>query len=230
VWAADSVLFVQLASRVSPQIPIAWVLICASLIATPVRADVYFFTDERGVVHFTNVPDDPRYKLYMRWRESFRGKKRVVGTTPAVSGKELESRRKRYSPVVDAVAHSYQLESALLHAVISAESAYNPYAVSRKGAMGLMQLMPETAQRYGVSDRQDPMENLRGGAQYLRDLLQLFNDDLSLAVAAYNAGEGAVLQYGNRIPPFPETRTYVSRVLDYYQRYRRSIDRRAELF
>jgi hypothetical protein len=113
----------------------------------------------------------------------------------------------------------YRLEPALMHAVISAESSYNPWAVSPKGAMGLMQLMPGTAERFGVSNPYDPVANMHGGARYLRWLLDRFNDP-RLAVAAYNAGEGAVQKYGNQIPPYQETQTYVVRVLDFYQRYR----------
>jgi soluble lytic murein transglycosylase-like protein len=193
----------------------AWgVLLFAVALAGPVRADIYYFVDKRGVAHFSNIPDDPRYKLYLRWQARLPKPK-------AVPIKVMEARRKRFIPVIEQAARSYQLETALLHAVISAESGYDPNAVSRKGAMGLMQLMPETAERYGVIDRQDPAENIRGGAQYLHDLLQMFNDDLTLAVAAYNAGEGAVVQYGNRIPPFPETQDYVTRVMGYYQRYQK---------
>src|SRR5262249_6498573 len=94
---------------------------------------------------------------------------------------------------------------------------YNPKARSPKGAIGLMQLMPDTAQRYKVANIWDPGENVRGGARYLRDLLALFNNDLSLVLAAYNAGEDAVAQYGNKIPPYAETRNYVPRVLQQYQ-------------
>ena len=127
--------------------------------------------------------------------------------------------RQRWAPAIQQVAVTYHLEPALLHAVISAESAYNPQARSPKGARGLMQLMPDTARRFGVSDAYDPTANLQGGARYLRWLLDLFND-LRLALAAYNAGEGAVQRYGNAVPPYPETRTYVRRVLDYYRHYR----------
>jgi soluble lytic murein transglycosylase-like protein len=128
--------------------------------------------------------------------------------------------KSRYDRIVEEVAHAHGLDGALLHAVISVESHYNPRAVSKKGAAGLMQLMPETARRYGVSDSFDPAQNLHGGAKYLRDLLTLFNSDMSLALAAYNAGENAVIRHGNRIPPFRETRNYVPRVLDYYRQYR----------
>jgi soluble lytic murein transglycosylase-like protein len=195
----------------------ALALLC--IIGGPARADIYSFTDERGVVHFSNVPNDSRYKLYLRWhskpssiRRSNQGKSWA---------KLIDARRRLYGPLIEDAARNYALESELLHAVITAESAYNPDAVSRKGARGLMQLMPETAQRYGVINIHDPVENIRGGARYLRDLLQLFND-LTLAIAAYNAGEGAVMQYGNQIPPYSETRTYVSRVLDYYRRYQKT--------
>ena len=104
--------------------------------------------------------------------------------------------------------------------MISVESSYNPKAVSNKGAAGLMQLMPGTAKRYGVADAFDPAQKLRGGANYLRDLLKLFDSDVSLALAAFNAGEDAVMKHGNRIPPYRETLRYVPKVLDYYQRYR----------
>ena len=127
--------------------------------------------------------------------------------------------RQRLLPSIQQVAVAYQLEPALLHAVISVESSYNPQARSPKGAQGLMQLMPATARRFGVSDPYDPTDNLHGGARYLRWLLDLFND-LRLVLAAYNAGEGAVQRYGNTIPPYSETRTYVQRVLEFYRYYR----------
>lgn len=120
--------------------------------------------------------------------------------------------------MVEEVSRAYGLESALVHAVIAVESSYNPKAVSKAGAAGLMQLMPDTARRYGVTDAFDPMQNLRGGANYLRDLLNLFGSDVSLAVAAFNAGEHAVMKHGNRIPPYRETLRYVPRVLDHYER------------
>jgi soluble lytic murein transglycosylase-like protein len=106
----------------------------------------------------------------------------------------------------------------LLHAVIRAESGYNPEAVSPKGAAGLMQLMPATASRMGVRDRFDPQDNIEGGARYLSQLLDMFPSDIKLAVAAYNSGENAVKRHGNQIPPYSETQTYVDRVLNYYSR------------
>ena len=102
--------------------------------------------------------------------------------------------------------------------MVRAESAYRSDAVSSKGAVGLMQLMPGTAERYGVTDRRDPAQNLRGGTEYLRDLLQMFDNDLQLALAAYNAGENAVIKYGNQIPPYNETQNYVRKVIRFYQK------------
>ena len=146
----------------------------------------------------------------------------LEGHVDELSGKLLKinaESRQRWAQAIQQVAVTYHLEPALLHAVISAESAYNPQAHSPKGARGLMQLMPDTAKRFGVADPFDSTANLHGGARYLRWLLDLFTD-VRLALAAYNAGEGAVQRYGNAIPPYPETRTYVRRVLDFYRFYR----------
>lgn len=129
------------------------------------------------------------------------------------------AKKLKYDQLVEDAARAYDLDSALLYAVISAESGYNRKAVSKKGASGLMQLMPVIAKHYGVIDLLDPVQNLHGGAQYLRDMLILFNNDVSLAVAAYNAGETAVVRYGNRIPPYRETMNYVPRVLSFYREY-----------
>ena len=114
---------------------------------------------------------------------------------------------------------AYNVDAALIRAVISVESGYNPSAVSKGGAVGLMQLMPVTAKRYNVMDRNNPAQNIRGGAQYLRDLLRIFNNDLHLTIAAYNAGEQAVMKYGNRIPPYRETLAYVPKVMKFYKQY-----------
>ena len=129
-------------------------------------------------------------------------------------------KRFKYDQTVEDVAHTYGLDSALLYAIISAESGYNRKTVSKKGASGMMQLMPVVAKYYGVVDLLDPVQNLQGGAKYLRDMLALFDNDMSLAVAAYNAGETAVVRYGNRIPPFRETMNYVPRVLHLYRECR----------
>jgi soluble lytic murein transglycosylase-like protein len=130
-----------------------------------------------------------------------------------------KANQKRYAPDIERIARQNKLEPALVHAVISAESGYNPRAVSPKGAMGLMQLMPGTARRFGVQDAFDPVSNIKGGARYLRVLLDQFKN-VKLVLAAYNAGENAVIRYRNNIPPYDETRTYVFRVINFYLYYR----------
>lgn len=215
----------------------------ALMLAGPARADIYAFVDNNGVRHLSNVPNDPRYKLVMRTpaysKESAQASSfaptnlyapsrgsafaprgyNFPRATRARPARVNEGNRQRFTPDINRIAAQYRLEPALLHAVISAESSYNPWAVSPKGAMGMMQLMPGTADRFGVGNPYDPIANMHGGARYLRWLLDQFNDT-RLAVAAYNAGEGAVQRYGNQIPPYRETQDYVVKVLDYYQRYR----------
>lgn len=194
--------------------------LAAALLVTGVpcaRADIYRYVDENGTTHFTNMPDDPRFKLYMKTERE----PSPVATALTESSQPLpRAARRKFHPEVIAAARTYELEPALIHAVISAESGYNPLARSPKGAAGLMQLMPATAQRYGVQNPLDPKQNIKGGAAYLRDLLKLFGNNLQLAIAAYNAGEGAVMQYGFKVPPFPETMQYVPKVLSYYRRYK----------
>jgi soluble lytic murein transglycosylase-like protein len=124
-----------------------------------------------------------------------------------------------YAPLVDEAARETRLDPRLLHAVIATESGYNPVARSAKGAQGLMQLMPATARRYGVANAYEPRNNIMGGARYLADLLAMFDQDVQLALAAYNAGEQAVIRHGRRIPPYRETSVYVPRVLDYYRAF-----------
>lgn len=192
------------------------VLAACALYGAWAQADIYRFVDENNVVHFTNMPNDPRYKLFWRERKSSPPKAAVNHASGALGARALANRA-RYTPIIESAAHTYQVDPALLHAVILAESAYNPNAVSPKGATGIMQLMPGTAKRYGVTDIHDPSANIHGGTRYLRDLLQMFNNNIHLAVAAYNAGENAVIGNGNKIPPYPETRNYVSKVTAFYQ-------------
>ncbi|MFP5344592.1 MAG: lytic transglycosylase domain-containing protein, partial [Gammaproteobacteria bacterium] len=177
---------------------------------------IYKFVDENNVVHFTNMPNDSRYKLFWRERKSTPAKA-AVNTELGALGARTRANRARYTPMIESAAQTYQVDAALLHAVILAESGYNPDAVSAKGATGLMQLMPDTARRYGVTDRRDPSANIHGGTRYLRDLLKMFNNNIHLAVAAYNAGENAVIGNGNKIPPYPETKNYVAKVTGFYQ-------------
>ena len=186
-------------------------------LSAPAWADIYAYTDADGAVSLSNVPTDERYTVLIAAPQQA-----VAAAAPATTPRKSRTglaRKAGYDQVVDEVSRSHGLESALLHAVISVESRYNPKAVSRKGAAGLMQLMPQTAKRYGVADAFDPRQNLDGGAQYLKDLLRMFNNNLSLSLAAYNAGEHAVARHGNRIPPYRETQHYVPQVLNFYQRY-----------
>ncbi len=173
------------------------------------HADVYKYMDSNGHVYYTDRPAHKGYKLIIKtWK----------GWTQKTFVKD-SGHRKALAPAIAKVASQYRLPNALIHAVITAESAYNPKAISPAGAVGLMQLMPATASRYGVADRTDPVANIHGGTRYLRDLLGMFNNNLVLALAAYNAGENAVIRYGNKVPPYEETQTYVKRVLEYYKKY-----------
>jgi soluble lytic murein transglycosylase-like protein len=186
----------------------------AGSVAPTASAEIYSFTDENGVMHFSNVPTDERYV-------PLTGPNAGVKKAGAGSSRtQVEPRTKtQYRGIIEEIALTYGLESALIHAVVSVESAYRVGAVSKKGAGGLMQLMPETAQRYGVADRFDPVQNLHGGAKYLSELLKMFKGDMRLTLAAYNAGENNVIKYGNQIPPFRETRAYVPKVMELYRKY-----------
>ncbi len=174
-------------------------------------ADIYKYVDRYGRVHLADRPLGPGYVLIHRGK----GYKRK----PKPHKNDYVRNRKRFAPLVEKVARHHHLDPDLVHAVVQVESAYNPAAVSHKGAVGLMQLMPGTAHRYGVRDRLDPARNLQGGVRYLRDLLIRF-DDVVLALAAYNAGENAVERYGHRVPPYPETRRYVNKVLAVWKKLR----------
>jgi soluble lytic murein transglycosylase-like protein len=198
-----------------------WPLLALPLLfSAGAGADVYKFVDSVGHVFYTDKPRHSGYRLIMKTPPAFSSvPKFFSGAKNRKAGAVLEKNRRQYAPLIEAAANKYNLDAALLHAVVRAESAYNPGAVSNKGAVGLMQLMPDTAARYGVSDPYDPEENVEGGARYLSDLIALFRSDIRLAVAAYNAGENNVIKYGNQVPPFEETREYVLRVLQYYDRF-----------
>ena len=175
--------------------------------------DIYKHVDKEGVIHLTNVPTDVNTQYVLVLKE--RRVKFNLGHGQGDSGQDIE----RYEPVITKAAKKYNVDSALIKAVIKAESNFNPRAVSRVGARGLMQLMPATASSLEVQDSFHPEKNIEGGVRYLRYLLNLFNGDLPLALAAYNAGEGTVARYNNSVPPYQETRTYIRRVLDYFDRY-----------
>lgn len=179
------------------------------LVTLPALADVYKYTAPDGSVYYTDEPKKGfKYKLIIRSKP--RNYARAV--------KYLKKNKRKYSPMIAEAASKYKIDEKLLHAVIQTESAYDPNAVSSAGAVGLMQLMPETAKRYGVKDRKDAQQNIDGGTRYLKDLLKMFNSNLKLAVASYNAGEGAVKKYNNSIPPYPETQNYVKQVLALYRK------------
>lgn len=181
-------------------------------------ADVYKFVDASGHVFYT---DEPRNRLY----------KRIIKTPihphtssaspfmAAVLKRHTFSgvNKARYSELIEDAAQRHQVDAKLLHAVIQTESAYNSTAISSAGAAGLMQLMPATAQRFGVMDRNDPDQNVDGGTRYLKHLITLFGPRLDLAIAAYNAGENAVIRHNNTIPPYRETQDYVRQVLALYK-------------
>ena len=173
-----------------------------------VHADLFKKVDEQGRVYFTDSPEGSGYRLIMR--------------TPkkgSIAYKKFLENRRQLSPLIRRQASQLKVDPALVLAVIHAESFYDKNAVSRAGAVGLMQLMPKTAERFGVSNRNDALQNIRGGVLYLRHLLKLFDYDIRLVLAAYNAGESAVAKYGNQIPPYPETQQYVKKVVTYYQQY-----------
>jgi len=184
--------------------------------ATSSTAGIYRYVDDNGVIHFTNCPRDPNFQLYIR--ES----KEDVGTEasspgPAPSLSSADS--KNFDTFIIEFARKYEVDFALIKAMIRAESGFDPYAISRKGAKGLMQLMPETALRMNVANIFSPKDNIEGGVKYFKYLLSLFNNDLRLSLAAYNAGENIVSQLGT-IPPYRETVDYVRRVLNYYRSYK----------
>ena len=191
------------------------VMIIACLGIANAGADIFVFTDETGTQHFSDMPDDSRYTLFMHSESP-----RVMAVESQRKPIFISKNRNIFSPEIKRAALTYQLDEALLHAVISAESGYNSRSISNKGAMGLMQLMPDTAKRFRVTNSFDPAQNIYAGAQYLSNLLVHFDNNLPLALAAYNAGENNVRKYGDQIPPFPETRAYVMKVMDNYQKFK----------
>lgn len=198
--------------------------ILVGVAAQSVRADIYKVVAADGSVTFTNVYRPGRNYVRVLRTPKPKPQPRAVAPTAARSPRPSAPLPSAPAPAglpyasqVAAAAAAHQLPEALLHAVIRTESNYNPLAISGRGAIGLMQLMPDTARELGVTDPWDPAANIHGGARYLKQLMALFDNDLQLALAAYNAGPGAVLRQGRAIPPYAETRQYVPKVIGRFQ-------------
>jgi soluble lytic murein transglycosylase-like protein len=194
---------------------------CCALVAAAMSLPgmgAIYVAESDEVPRYASHPTDSSFRLLIRDETPPPAlKPPVAATHPAVL-----KRRSQLDPLIDRVARRQQVEPALVRAVIEVESQFHAQALSPKGALGAMQLMPQTARRYGVSDRRDPAQNIEGGVAYLRDLLGRFQGNVALALAAYNAGEHAVDRQGQVIPRYRETMLYVPRVLEAYMRYRAS--------
>ena len=194
----NGILFLQAAIAVL----VAFIIMAANV----THADIYKYVDKEGVLHLTNTPTDHNAKYVMILKE-----KRIL-FQPNIDVN-------KYDDLITKAANKFKLDSALIKAVIKAESNFNHRAVSRVGAQGLMQLMPKTASDLKVEDSFHPEKNIEGGARYLRYLLNTYKGDLTLALAAYNAGEKAVAKYNYNVPPYRETQNYIKRVFSFYKSY-----------
>ncbi|MBF0187102.1 MAG: lytic transglycosylase domain-containing protein [Magnetococcales bacterium] len=194
----------------------------------PVKADIYSYVDKSGTVHLTNSPKkaDRRYRRIIKEqkpKQTASLTKNAGNTTKSGLNRGRVSRvytGKELNRAIKVVSMRYGLDESLVKAIIHVESRFNPNARSPAGAVGLMQLMPSTARMYGVYNLTDPIANIHAGSRHFRMLLNRFKGDVRLSLAAYNAGEYAVKKYGNKVPPYPETRNYVVKVLKAYQKYR----------
>lgn len=175
------------------------------LFAPAAFAEIYSYVDSKGILHFTNVPTDTRYKPM-----EYDGPKQGVN---------LKDQRRQYDAIILNTSRKYALEPALIRAIVKVESDFDPIAVSRAGALGLMQLMPQTAKEMKVKNPFDPRENVEGGVKYFKKMWETFDGDIILSLAAYNAGAKAVSKY-NQVPPYRQTRDYVEKVLTYYYIYK----------
>ena len=192
--------------------PKSLLLLAAALAATAAHAHpkIYTYLDADGVRHFTDIPDDHRYRLLVLSPQD-------LTESGDRYDPSLLARATQYDAIIETAASSNAVEANLLRAVIVVESGFNSHAVSKRGAVGLMQLMPATASRFGVSNPYDPRQNVHAGARYLKFLMDRFGQNVRLALAAYNAGEDAVDRNGGQIPPFTETMAYVPKVLKIYR-------------
>ena len=185
---------------VRPALP-ALLLVMAALFASPAAADIYMYIDSQGVMHFTNTPTTTQYRVYIKEKP-----KRSVGRLQDMG---------RYDDIIAEAERRNGVDAPLIKAVVRAESAFDPKAVSHKGALGLMQIMPKNLKRLKVKDPYNPWDNIMGGTRYLKQMLARFEGQLPLALAAYNAGPKAVEQYRG-IPPYNETQNYVRKVMRFY--------------
>ncbi len=211
----------------------------AALFTSPAHADIWGYVDKDGIAHFSAVRLDDRYELFFRGGESFSagntgravgsGANRATGVAAAppklLAYFDVSPNYKAVKHLLREASATHGIDYELLQALIATESGFNTQAVSPKGAVGLMQLIPPTAERYGVRASKDstvhkkltdPKTNIRAGSSYLSDLIAMFPGQLELAIAAYNAGEGAVQRAGNKIPNYPETKNYVKTVMQLY--------------
>ena len=216
----------------------------SALASNQAIADIYEYMDEAGLTHYSDAPNNgtdgnKHYVLILKSEDPVKSEAPIsespVTEATADNSNTTASPDKLILTPPQLLAHiqqsalNHQLDSELIHAVMHVESAYKIKAKSHKGAQGLMQLMPATAHRLGVKNSYDPAQNIEGGAKYLRELLTLFNNDITLTIAAYNAGENAVIRYGNRIPPYKETQAYVPKVLSIYKALMKQREQRKQV-
>lgn len=191
-----------------------FVALCG-LVCAEAKAKIFAFVDSDGKLIISDRQEDSRFKSFDP--ANLKVFNKSLPGSGNKQGAGHSEKAQRYNSIINDIAQEVGVNAHLLHAVIQVESAYNPQALSSKGAQGLMQLIPATAARFGIAEVYDPESNIRGGARYLRVLLDRFSDDLQLTLAAYNAGEGAVQKYKNTIPPYPDTQAYVVRVLEIFE-------------
>jgi len=214
-------------SRTTPRFfyHILCVMALLALTCTSSYGEIFAYIDSSGELMISNQKNDSRFRRFdpsgAVKDQSKPPEKTALATSASTLKISASSNALRYTPLIEAIATEVGVSAHLLHAVIQVESAYDAQAISPKGAHGLMQVIPATAARFGIDELHDPASNIRAGARYLKKLIALFDNDLQLVLAAYNAGEGAVKKYNNKIPPYPETQAYVVRVQALFEQRRR---------